>query len=314
MEDKLAVNKQNLENSAVKVEEGMDNRWTILHPARFLAGAACSTKKIWLAARSAIDVHGHNPVANYDLSAVGLGGFVTSKGWLELANPGSTKLALRLFNINNVGGKASRSTPANFEDMEDIAELGEFKLALRTLRTAAQFVCPWNFSFLAIEGFLIQQDFFMNELSGTANPAISLSQFVDYILHENANRWRDEEGFITAGELKAYWTSFSSARPKVLIKKKEVFSSQPSTSQGLRPAASVKQKMGGFHSLPRNAPRINMPFTDACRLWNSGKCTKQAGTCTTSKGIPLRHVCNYSDISNPAATVCGLQHQSYLNH
>ena len=315
VEDKLAVNKQNLESSAVNVEAGLDNRWTVLHPARFLAGAACSTKRIWLAARASIDSQGHSPVANYDLSSVGLGGFVTSRGWLELANPGSTKISLRLFNINNVGSKASKATASGLEDVEDIAELGEFKLALRTLRTAAQFACPWNFSFLALEGFLIQNDFFMSELNGTVNPAITLSQFVDYILHENANRWRDADGFISAGELKAYWSSFSSARPKVLLKKKEQGAAQSTSafSQKQNPMAS-KTKQSGFHSLPRHAARINLPFTDACRLWNTGKCLKAAGTCTTSKGVPLRHVCNFSDLNNPSANVCGQIHQSYMNH
>jgi predicted acyltransferase (DUF342 family) len=30
-----------------------------------------------------------------------IGGFVTSKGWIELGNPVSVKISLKLFNINN---------------------------------------------------------------------------------------------------------------------------------------------------------------------------------------------------------------------
>jgi hypothetical protein len=45
-------------------------------------------------------------------------------------------------------------------------DLGEFKLALRALRTAGQFVMPWNYSFLALEGFLLQSNFCKNELIG----------------------------------------------------------------------------------------------------------------------------------------------------
>ncbi len=185
-----------------------------------------------------MDVNGHSPVANYDLASVGMGGFVTSKGWVELANPGSTKMSLKLFNINNVG---ARSQGSNAEkDLEDIGELGEFKLALRILRTAASFVCPWNYSFLAIENFMIQNDFCMNDLSGTEKPATTLTQFVDYILHENANRWRDAEGFITTADLKTCWTAFSSARPRVLIKKKE---QQHSNNQPINKSAN-QQKQG----------------------------------------------------------------------
>jgi hypothetical protein len=310
VEEKLAVNKQNLEACAVTVEKGKDDRWSSLHSARFLAGAACSTRKIWLRAREVMDVNGHSPVANYDLASVGMGGFVTSKGWVELANPGSTKMSLKLFNINNVG---ARSQGSNAEkDLEDIGELGEFKLALRTLRTAASFVCPWNYSFLAIENFMIQNDFCMNDLSGTEKPATTLTQFVDYILHENANRWRDAEGFITTADLKTCWTAFSSARPRVLIKKKE---QQHSNNQPKNKSAN-QQKQGGhiFSKLPYNHPRLNMPFTDACRAWNLGRCAKAAGSCTTSKGVPLRHSCNWSDLSNQNAKVCGQAHQAYVSH
>jgi hypothetical protein len=314
VEDKLACNKQNLEANAVRVSSGLDNRWTVLHPARFLAGAACSTKKLWISARETIEVNGHCPVANYDMNSIGLGGFVTSKGWIELANPGSTKLSLKLFNINNVGkGSGSKTSGDLLGELEDISELGELKLALRTLRAAAQFVCPWNFSFLAIENFLIQNDFCMSELGGTDSPAATLAQFIDYVLHENANRWRDSEGFINTGELKAYWVAFSSARPKMMLKKRE--------SAGIsQPSATIKSGQKGktgsspFSKLPFSHPRINLPFTDACRAWNAGKCRKPAGTCTTAKGIPLKHVCNYSDLSVANASVCGQAHQSCNYH
>jgi hypothetical protein len=314
-EERLSLNKQNLETNAVWIERAKDDRWSTLHPARFLAGAACSTKKMWLSARATTDVSGHNPVANYDLTSVGMGGFVTSKGWIELANPASTKMALRLFNINNVGSRTSGSKSAkNGNDMDDIGELGEFKLALRTLRTAAQFVCPWNFSYLAIENFMIQNDFCKTELTGTENPAATLTQFVDYILHENANRWRDAEGFISTGEMKTFWLSFSSARPRVLLKKKETHSNFQSNSSGKKHGNQSKQNGLVFSKLPFHHPRLNMPFTDTCRAWNLGKCSKAAGACATPKGTQLKHVCNWSDLSNPNATVCGLNHQSYVNH
>ena len=311
IEERLAFNKQNLEANHIMVPESADNRWTILHPGRFLAGAACSAKKLWLSAREMTDVNGHSPVANYDMTAVGLGGYVTGRGWIELANPASTRMSLKLFNINNMGSKAGKLNSQGAEEFDEISELGEFKLALRTLRTAAQLVCPWNLSYLALEGFLIQQDFCMSDLSGTANPAVTLTQFVDYILHENANRWRDAEAFISACELKGYWSSFSGARPKVLLKKKEPL---VNSNYGAKSSFSGQLKQGSFHFLPKNSARINLPFTDACRLWNSGKCKKAGGTCTTSKGIPLRHVCNFSDLSNPNATVCGQQHQSSMFH
>ena len=314
VEEKLSMNKQNLEVSSVTLAAGSDNRWSVLHRGRFLAGAACSTKKLWLSAREVIDVTGHNPVANYDMASVGLGGFVTSKGWLEIANPGSTKMAIKLFNINNVGSKMSASKNANTDEMAEIAELGELKLAVRTMRVAGQFVCPWNFSFVAIENFLLQHDWCMSDLAGTENPAGTLAQFIDYVLHENANRWRDSEPFISTAEMKSCWTSFSSARPRILLKKEQNKPSHhvPAARQQQKPKTG--QMTSSFFKLPFHHPRLSMPFTDACKAYNIGKCKKAAGACTTAKGFQLRHVCNWSDITNPNATPCGQPHQAYLNH
>jgi hypothetical protein len=102
---------------------------------------------LWSTARAVNGINGHPPLSNYDLTAVGLGGFITSRGWLELGNPASTKISLRLFNINNCATRvsASRATAAA-EELLEVADLGEFKLALRALRTAAHFLAPWNFS------------------------------------------------------------------------------------------------------------------------------------------------------------------------
>ncbi len=55
-DEKLASNKMELAERVVKVLAGEDNRWTILHDARFLAGAACSASRLWLAARKKIGV------------------------------------------------------------------------------------------------------------------------------------------------------------------------------------------------------------------------------------------------------------------
>jgi hypothetical protein len=45
-------------------------------------------------------------------------------------------------------------------------------------------------------------------------PAAILTQLVDFILQTNVDRWRDSQGFLTMGELSAYWASFHGAGPK----------------------------------------------------------------------------------------------------
>jgi hypothetical protein len=100
-DDLLASNKANLGHTFSDVLEGRDNRWNILHDARFLGGAGFSASKLWLSAKAAWGSSHPPPIGNYDMGAVGLAGYVSSKGWLEIHNPASTKLSIKLFNINN---------------------------------------------------------------------------------------------------------------------------------------------------------------------------------------------------------------------
>ena len=295
VEDRLHANKSALASKVSKVPEGEDNRWNILHQARFLGGAVCSAQMLWSNARAVIGINGHPPLSNYDLTAVGLGGFVTSRGWLEIGNPASTKISLKLFNINNCAARASASrAAASADELLEVADLGEFKLALRALRTAAQFVAPWNFSYLALEGFLLQTDFCKVELASDAKPAHTLTQFVDFILQTNADRWRDSLGFLTTGELAAYWAAFHGARPKAAADGRTGKKEQ-------NPSGQKKEK------------RVRFPWVDVCHQWNTGKCMKAAGTCVSSRGTPLRHVCDFRDLANPA-NICGQAHKRSQAH
>jgi hypothetical protein len=267
-DDKLSSNKMALASTSTVVKAGQDNRWTSLHPARFLPGAACSATKLWLAAREVIGLTGPPPVGNYDMSAVGLGGCVTSRGWIELHNPSSSKLSVKMFSINNCTAKTGRcSTAGNPETAnDDLQDLGEFKLALRTLRTAASFVHPWNFSFLALEGFMMQSQYCQVDLAGLEKRALLLTQFVDYCIGQNADRWRDAEPFLNTGELKSAWAAFFGARPQS--------------------ATSNKNKADRKTSLKAAPTR---KWLDICFPWNSGNCLKAPGDCKSSKGTILRH-------------------------
>jgi hypothetical protein len=298
VEDKLHANKSALASRVVSVQAGEDNRWTILHQARFLGGAACSAQKLWTTARQIIGLNGHPPLSNYDMTAVGLGGFITSRGWLELGNPSSTKISLKMFNINNCSARASTSRTAHHHaDLQEVSDIGEFMLALRALRTAAQFVAPWNFSFLALEGFLVQTDYCRQELMHEERPAVVLTQFVDFVLQTNADRWRDSLGFLTTGELAAYWASFHGARPKT--------KATAPTKKEQRPRGSTSDGS--------SRQRQRFPWIDVCHGWNTGRCSKPVGTCFSSRGTALRHVCDWRDPANPTA-VCGKDHQRTQNH
>ena len=176
-EDRLAANKANLEDSEKKVRAGVDNRWNELYEGSFLGGAMCSIKRLWLEARKRIGLAGEKPVGSFDMGALDIGGFITSRGWVELHNPGSTKLALKMFSINNCAAKASSNSESGEKaDGDVIAELGEFKLALHTSRVAASMVLPWNFSIVALENFMFQSNFCRSDLQNVEQQARILAQ------------------------------------------------------------------------------------------------------------------------------------------
>jgi hypothetical protein len=102
---KMAKNLDRLRASPVTIPEGLDDRISILHDARFLAGAVASGPALWLAARKVIGLEGLTPLANYDLACIGLAGSVTLKGCIEAHNPGSQNLCLKQFSPEQQRGR-----------------------------------------------------------------------------------------------------------------------------------------------------------------------------------------------------------------
>jgi hypothetical protein len=100
-DDKLAANKAALATTFTLVKEGRDNRWSELHPARFLPGAGCSAVRLWLTARDVLGTSAFLPIGSYDMGAVGLAGYISARGWTELHHICSPKLSIKLFNINS---------------------------------------------------------------------------------------------------------------------------------------------------------------------------------------------------------------------
>jgi hypothetical protein len=240
-------------------------------------------------------------VSCYDMTSVGMGGYVTPKGWYELGNTASTKLKVALFNINNCAKASSSKSDESGEcEMRDIEE---FKLALRTLRVAAFFAVPWNKSFLALENYLLNHKFHEDVLRHDPNPARILCQFTDFVLSENSNHWRDGSGFLTSGELTAYWDSFIGARP---IGK---HSTSQASSQNTQNKTQFAQ--GKSQGKPQ---KKKFPPSDICSKWNVGHCQKANGTCTNFRGQFLRHVCNYIDPATPNSAPCGQAHMRRGNH
>ena len=99
---------------------------------------------------------------------------MSKRGWVEIHDVGSDSFSLKLFNINSCGNKISSSS-GMVEEFKEIAELGEFKLALRIAREALAYVHPWNKSISALEGSLVQSNFkFWGKRENTRNNSFSI--------------------------------------------------------------------------------------------------------------------------------------------
>jgi len=323
-EDKLSANRDRLAEMEYRIESGVDNRWSKLHDSRFLPGAACSAKKLWSRGREVIGLNKHEAVSIYDMHSIGLAGHVTSKGWIELHDPGSTNMQLRLFSINNCGKRVTAKFSLNGEEeLTDICEMGELKTAVRVLREGLSFTQPWNKSVSALEGFLIQTNYCSSDLDGVDKAATLLTQFIDYVLRENGNRWRGQEDFLTTGDLKAAWEAFFGARPQsALVKTKKSIMNQSqfntnnfnnrrsgqSSNSSFNQQNQTNKGVGGLNVVPA------MYMEDICVNFNMGRCLKAPGTCATKKGRQLRHICNFRPDANNPAIYCGANHAACHFH
>ena len=121
---------------------------------------------------------------------------------------------------------------------------------------------------------MVQSNFCNTDLSGVEKPAATLTQFVDYIFGENADRWQAHE---------TLHQHRRAQRCLGFILRCQT-GQQSSESQAGRRGGGGEQKgkddKKGFF-------QFNNFFDNICRMYNFGKCFKPPGTCATKTGIPL---------------------------
>ncbi len=162
------------------------------------------------------------------MGAIGLRGCVSSKGWVNIANPGGIGIRLAQFSMTGSTLTKTNSSSNNSKDEdEQIEGLAEFKLVLRALRAAMSFALLWI------------RNWEVNE-----KQARTLTRFTDYILEENANRWQGKQVFVSTGEMKEAWSSFYSTLPAQWATKKTQF--QPLNSNPQQQQNSQKQWLGSI--------------------------------------------------------------------
>ena len=268
---KLAHNAKKLARNPVAVEEGHDNRRDILHSARFLGGASSSLAEQWGLARKIIGEAGVVPLGNYDLDSVGCGGCVTPKGWLEIHNPASQELKLKLFHMPNMAGNGQGTKRQDGEDgesLKEIADLDSYRVALNTAREAMASALPWNRSISALVGLMLNTNYLAEDLGGNPKRAAILTEFTDYVFGRNGLSWENKQAFLTTDELTHVWANWRTKRG---------ISSKPHEKRDKKDGFTDKKKQ----------------LSEICRLFNAKTCKHQQDKdCKSTWGKTLKHVCN----------------------
>ena len=212
---KLTHNAKRLARNPVEVAKGADNRQDIRHPARFLGGASSALVDQWAEARRVIGEGGITAIGNYDLDAVGCGGCVSPKGWLELHNPASQDLKLKQFHMPNMtSGTASKKQQGEEgnENSKEIEDLESFRIALNTAREAQASALPWNRSICALVGLMVNTNYLAEDLGGNPKRASILSEFTDYVFSRNGLNWENSQPFLTTDDLSHVWLNWKTKR------------------------------------------------------------------------------------------------------
>jgi hypothetical protein len=214
---------ESLRSHPVVLPTAADDRVELLHPARFLGGTVCSSKKLWLAARDIIGLEGIVPLSSYDMATVGLGGCVTNRGWVEIHNPASTSLSLKMFSSANMGSATAGTKRLTLADgeaainvgehLKEIVHMEELKHAIRAAGRAMAMALPWNRSVDAIDGWLHNSNYGLADLNGRPDRVPLLVDFINYVFNMNANAWQQREPFLGTGDIKTLWGEWFGSRP-----------------------------------------------------------------------------------------------------
>jgi hypothetical protein len=156
-------------------------------------------------ARRLIGLTGVEPVSKYDSEGLGLSGRINSAIWAILHNPGSKELSIEMLApaaIEAARGHPEKDTghpKRHFENFHDL------KMAMATLRVASRMALPWNYAFETLDFFLNSVQFGETEFGYRPNRFLFLAEFIDQILHVNAENWDDEKPFLTYSDIRGKW-------------------------------------------------------------------------------------------------------------
>ena len=295
--------------------EHCDDSYNLLCPVRFDRFPRLSIRDLIVCAKKQFPANGLPPCDSYDLDFFGLNHCVSARGWVEVHNPGSTNMSLKMFSrfnssTTNSSSQAKFSLLANGEaigvgeNYRDIFSMSELKQSLRAYQAASFMALPWYPAPTALILFLEHHQFMVSEITG--NQAKVLTDFCNTVFLKNTKLWNSSDPPLSVELLRNTWQHFTadnslgSTLSSVPQEGKRSFHTQSvpgrdQNSQGKNryssPLPLVTSKRFNQYS------KSPLGSGDICIRFNQGVCPNQnLSSCTMPSrngGIPrpLRHVC-----------------------
>ena len=303
LSEKLAKNLDNIKKFPKKIEAGEDNRADIIHKSRFLGGHICKNSEIWLKTRETLGISGLDPISRYDSEGVGLEGNLNGHIWAALHNPGAKDISIRMLSPEALKIARGESDKDSASCKKDFNSVNEIRLALSTIRTAAQFIHPWNFSFATIEYFLNSVNFGEKDLGSNSEKILFLSNFIDEVFLHNAEAWDDSKTFIGAQKLTNKWVS------DVMLKTTKIDSQKTKNTNNFKPNQNNRKNP----TSSSHFSKVSFP-PGICRRFNFNVCPSQSDdSCPApwDSAKKLKHVCTFQNQTDKK--FC-LQNHPFLEH
>lgn len=291
----------------------IDDSLNSLCPVRFDRFPRLSIRELMVAAKKVVPANGLPPSDNYDLDFFGLSHCVSARGWVEVHNPGSTSMCLRMFSRFNSSSTTS-SSQAKFsllgngeaigvgENYKDIFSMAELKQSLRAYQTASFMAIPWYPAPAALILFLEHHQFMINEIQG--NQAKILTDFCNTVFLKNAKLWRSADPPLSVELLRNTWQHFVADNSLGSQPSSSVQENQKQNSTQFRnPPSLGKSKFSPLplssssHYNSNSKRKSSYAGGEICIRYNQGICPSQnlhfcmMPSRSGANPRPLKHVC-----------------------
>lgn len=279
-------------------------------PVRFDRFSRLSVRELVAEAKKTIPRDGHPPSDNYDLDFYGLSHCISARGWIEVHNPASTTMCLKMFSKHN-SSSTSSSAQAKFsligngeaigvgENYKEIASMQELRQSLRAYQMASHMALPWYPAPAALIIFLEHNQFLSGEIQGNQQ-ARTLTDFVNTVFLKNARLWCSSDPPLSVELLRNTWQHFVAdnslgSQPISMLQETQRTAQYPNKNQNYpgKPRYSNTNPPSQFSS----SNNTKNGRGEICNRYNHGTCPSQRqSSCTMpsrngASPRPLRHVC-----------------------